>query len=158
MNTTVPVPETLAEPAVSVLELICPGQVSQARQLRATLHAFLGHCPLAADVIALGWELVSNACLHSASGLPGGCFTLTVRDFPASYVYAAVADEGGDWAGDLETASRAPHGLYLLREIATSCGTAGGRCGRTVWFTIAYPCAPVRSRTAPAPLAGRSAA
>jgi anti-sigma regulatory factor (Ser/Thr protein kinase) len=84
------------------------------------------------------WELAANACLHSASGLPGGRLTIRIRDFPGDYVHGEVTDQGSAWDGDLAASTSAPHGLYLLRELSASYGTAGGRCARTVWFTVSY--------------------
>jgi serine/threonine-protein kinase RsbW len=166
MTTLLPTaPAILAGPgtpaAPSVLALTWPGQISQARQLRPTLTAFLADCPVTAEAVTLAWELTANACLHSASGLPGGRFTIRVRDFPGDYVHAEITDQGSNWDGDLAVSTRAPHGLYLLRELSATCGTAGGRCARTVWFTISYPApAAVPARTIPSsvPATGRSAA
>lgn len=155
---SLPVPGSTGSPVPSALALTFPGAVCHARQLRPVIREFLQQYPLADDVTALVWELAANACLHSASGLPGGSFTLTVKDFPAGYVYAAVEDAGSAWDGDLDASACRPHGLFVLRELATDCGTAGGPCGRTVWFTIARPGAPAWSWMAPVPLAGRSAA
>jgi hypothetical protein len=144
MTTFLPdTPTTLAGPgapaAPSVLALTRPGQAGQARHLRPVLTAFLAGCPVAAEVVTLAWELAANACLHSAGGLPGGQFTVRVRDFPGDYVHAEVTDQGSAWDGDLAASMRAPHGLYLLRELSARHGTAGGKCARTIWFTISYP-------------------
>jgi hypothetical protein len=69
-----------------------------------------------------------------AAGSPSGSATSLV-----TYVHGEVTDQGSAWDGDLAARACAPHGLYLLRELSASYGTAGGRCARTVWFTVSYP-------------------
>jgi len=81
---------------------VYPGQAAQCRSVRAATRAILPSCPIADDVIVIASELAANACLHSRSGLPGGCFTLDVRDHPGDHVYVGVTDQGSDWDGDLD--------------------------------------------------------
>lgn len=116
-----------------------PGRKDQAREVRAAVRSVLDGCPLADDVILLISELGVNAVSYSDSGKPGGEFTVRVADFPGDYVYAEVEDQGSDWDGDLAGSARRPHGLYIVRKIATSCGVERGRRMRIVWFTISYP-------------------
>lgn len=125
-----------------------PGAKDQASHVRAALRTLLATCPVADDVLTLVSELVSNAVCYTDSKLPGGYFTVRVHDFPGEYIYAAVEDGGSDWDGDLTTAAECPHGLYILQQLATTCGTAATQRRRTVWFTINYPAPP---GTAPAP-------
>ena len=125
------------------LETTYPGLLDQARNMRPAIRSFLVGCPVADDVTAVVWELAANACRHSHSGLPSGRFAVRIHDFPGAYVYADVHDQGSAWDGDLDKAARHPHGLYLLQQLATTYGTAGGHHGWIIWFTISYP------RTAP---------
>jgi anti-sigma regulatory factor (Ser/Thr protein kinase) len=98
-------------------------------------------CPVADEVIAGVWELAANACLHSNSKLSGGQFAMTVHDFTGDYVYAEVRDQGSTWNADLAKTAEWPHGLYLVQQIATTYGSAGGRRGWIIWFTVKYPVA-----------------
>ena len=88
-----------------------PGRPDQIRSARALLHDFLGSYPAADDAILLISELTGNAISHSASGTPGGTFTVRAR-LSGRCLRAEVEDQGSAWDGDLTTA-HAPHGLYL---------------------------------------------
>lgn len=116
-----------------------PGRKDQAREVRAAVRGVLGGCPMADDVILLISELAGNAVCYSDSSLPGGTFTVRVADFPGDYVYAEVEDQGSDWHGDLARSAKHPHGLYLVRQLAATCGVDCCRRVRIVWFTIGYP-------------------
>jgi serine/threonine-protein kinase RsbW len=121
-----------------------PGTLDQAREVRAALGALLAGCPLAADVILLASELAANAITHSASGKPGGAFTVRLTHRHGDHVHAEVTDQGSSWPGDLPAAARHPHGLYLLQALSTRCGVRCGTPDRTVWFRIDYPRPPAR--------------
>jgi hypothetical protein len=126
---------------VPTLERTYPGHPGQGQQVRAALRSFLAGCPVADAVITVVWELAANACLYSKSKLPGGQFAMTVHDFIGDYVYAEVRDQGSTWDADLGQPAECPHGLYLLQQIATTYGAAGGRRGWMIWFTVGYPVA-----------------
>jgi hypothetical protein len=112
----------------STFERRFPGRVDQGDKVRAEFRSFLAASPVADEVVAVLWELCANACQHSHSRLPGGW-----------YVYADVRDQGSDWEANLDKATEWPHGLYLLREIASTCGAAGGRRSWRIWFTVDHP-------------------
>jgi hypothetical protein len=124
---------------VPTLERTYPGQIDQGQQVRAALRSCLTECPVADDVIAVAWELAANACLYSNSHRPGGQFAITIHDFTGDYVYAQVQDQGSPWDPDLSQPAECPHGLYLLQQLATTYGAAGGRRGWIIWFTVTYP-------------------
>src|SRR6266700_2065723 len=126
---------------VRTLERTYPGRLGHGQQVRATLRSFLDECPVADEVIVVVWELAANACLHSNSSRPGGQFALTVHDFTGDYVYAEVRDQGSTWDADLSQPAERPHGLYLMQQLATTYGAAGGRRGWIIWFTMNYPAA-----------------
>lgn len=112
-----------------------PGRAEQARHMRAALRAFLAGCPTADDAILLASELAANAIAHSASGDPGGTYTVRAHVRDGAYVHAQVEDQGSTWDGQI-TAARSPHGLYLLRQLSAACGTRRGPQGWITWFTI----------------------
>jgi anti-sigma regulatory factor (Ser/Thr protein kinase) len=144
---TVPAPLRPDDPLV--WERTYPGCKDHLHVVRADLRGLLSHCPMADDVIQVASELGANAIVHSASGR-NGTFTLRLQDFRGEYLYAEVEDQGSDWPGDFESAEQ-PHGLYIVREIADTCGVDRGDRIRSVWFTIDYPLGSL-------PLAGRQRA
>jgi serine/threonine-protein kinase RsbW len=133
-------PRHPARPApATTWEQTYPATPDQARALRAALGTLLASCPLADDVILLASELAANAITHSASGRPGGTFTIRVAHHHGHHIHADVTDQGSSWDGDLTATAGSPHGLYLLHALATRCGTTGGPGSRTVWFRLDYP-------------------
>jgi serine/threonine-protein kinase RsbW len=113
-----------------------PGRLEQVREARALLARFLGACPASAEAVLLISELAANAIAHSASSRPGGAFTLRACLPGDGYLHAEIEDDGSDWDGDI-SAAQSPHGLYLLRALATACGTRPGNHGWITWFTLA---------------------
>ena len=112
-----------------------PGRPSQVRLARVLIAAFLRGCPGADDAILLTSELCTNAIAHSASGQPGGTFTVRARRASTTRVYTEVEDQGSTWDGDL-TGAKAPHGLFLLQSLSDSCGTRAGTRGWIMWFAL----------------------
>ena len=113
-----------------------PGRRAQISQAREFIAALLARCPAADDVVLLASELASNAVTHSASGQPGGTFTVRAETTGAGDVLVEVEDQGGGRDGNIGVAGP-PHGLFLLRELSTACGTRRGEQGWITWFTIA---------------------
>lgn len=111
------------------------GRPDQAGQARALLAAFLHGLPGADTAILLASELAANAVSHSASGQPGGTFTVRAH-LTGTGVYAEVEDQGSGWDGNLAGA-QAPHGLFLLQALSTSCGAQHCPAGWVTWFTLA---------------------
>jgi anti-sigma regulatory factor (Ser/Thr protein kinase) len=114
------------------------GRRDQIRLVRALLTSFLDGSSATDDAVLLISELATNACAHSASGRPGGMFTVRVEMCPGVYVHAEVEDQGSAWDGDIRTAEP-PHGLFLLRALSAGCGARRGQHGWITWFTMASP-------------------
>jgi hypothetical protein len=113
-----------------------PGHPGQIGRARALLNDFLDGYPAADDAALLVSELCTNAVIHSASGQPGGTFTVRAH-LSGTYLHAEVEDQGGStWDGCLSGAG-APHGLFLLRTLSAACGTLPGAHGWVTWFTLA---------------------
>lgn len=123
-----------------------PGTPDQLRRVRAALRPVLAGFPAADDVILLTSELCANAIVHSDSGRPGGTFTVRLHRADGRHVRAEVQDQGSTWDGDLRRAARHPHGLRLVLDLSTACGTDPGAHACTVWFCINDP---ATSRAAP---------
>jgi hypothetical protein len=111
------------------------GRADQVGQARALLAAFLHGEPTADNAVLLASELAANAVSHSASGQPGGTFTVRAH-LTGTGVYAEVEDQGSGWDGNL-SAAEAPHGLFLLRALSTDCGAQHRPAGWVTWFTLA---------------------
>jgi hypothetical protein len=112
-----------------------PGHPSQVRQARSFLAGLLHGCPAADTAVLLISEIAANAVAYSASGRPGGTFTVRAELLPGVHIHAELEDQGGNWDGDI-SASECPHGLYLLRELSNDCGTRRGQQGWITWYTI----------------------
>jgi anti-sigma regulatory factor (Ser/Thr protein kinase) len=117
-----------------------PGRLDQVSQARAFAAAFLDGWPRADDAMLLIGELCANAVLHTQSGWPGGMFTVRAM-MAGNGLRAEVQDQGSGWDGRLN-AAQCPHGLFLLRQVATTCGTRRSPSGWTIWFTLGHPGAP----------------
>lgn len=119
---------------------IFPGTASSARLVRAAVRSVLAGCPAADDVVLVTSELAANAIVHSASGRPGGTFTVRLYRARDDHVRVEVRDQGSGWDGDLTAAARHPHGLWLVTALSSTCGTSpapGG--GRLVWACLGCP-------------------
>jgi hypothetical protein len=114
------------------------GRPSQVRDARALIAQFVEGCPGAGDTILLISELCANAITHSASGQPGGTFTVRIQRCGTTCICAEVEDQSSGWDGNVGIAEP-PHGLFLLRELSSACGTRRGEEGWITWFTIAGP-------------------
>jgi anti-sigma regulatory factor (Ser/Thr protein kinase) len=136
-HTTLPAPD-IAHMLVRQCERSFPGRADQVREARVLISGLLDGCSAADDVVLLVSELAANAIAHSASGQPGGTFTVRARVCGASWVHAEVEDQGSAWNGNIG-AAQCPHGLYLLRELSSDCGSRHGEHGWLIWFTIGSP-------------------
>jgi anti-sigma regulatory factor (Ser/Thr protein kinase) len=110
-----------------------PGTVDQVRRARSAVAAALEDCPLADDAVLCGSELATNAIRHSASGWPGGTFTVRAEIRPGRSVHLEVQDQGGLWQPDQDGDGRV-HGLGIVAELAAGFSVhtpaAGGRIVR----------------------------
>ena len=114
-----------------------PGQVSVARRwLAQMIRGFA-----AADEVLLACsELATNAIMHSASGQPGGRFTVRLA-ISQDIVRIEVLDQGGTWPGrqgalGYEDASQCGRGLTIVAAITDAWGISGDSEGRTTWCEI----------------------
>jgi two-component sensor histidine kinase len=110
-----------------------PAQVTRARRDVAEV---LGDCPAADSVLLCLSELVTNAVLHSRSGVPGGHFTVSVVIRVGEHITVNVSDDGGPWAerARAEEIQRG-HGLDIVAGLASAMGVEGDNADRAVWFS-----------------------
>jgi serine/threonine-protein kinase RsbW len=91
--------ETSKPTQATTFERSYPGTADQVGEVRADLARLVAECPFTDALILLASELVTNAVLHSRSGLPGGTLTVRVEVHPGDYAWLEVQDQGGPWGG-----------------------------------------------------------
>jgi anti-sigma regulatory factor (Ser/Thr protein kinase) len=105
----------------------CPQSVSEAR---AWVAGFLADSPAADDAALMVSELVTNAILYSASRLPGGVVTVSVRTENGS-ARVDVIDQG-----EIPPCLAAPHGLGQGLEIVRQLADVFGAEDGSRWFSL----------------------
>jgi anti-sigma regulatory factor (Ser/Thr protein kinase) len=110
-----------------------PEAVTAARHHVA--HA-LAEAPCIDDALFALTEVAANAVVHSRSGRPGGWFTVAADVVPGVLAAVVVTDQGGPWAG--RAADTYPHGLEIVRRMATEVRVDGDQGGRTVWVIFPW--------------------
>ena len=104
-----------------------PESVSAAR---AWVAGFVSGSPAADDAALLTSELVTNAVLHTASRLPGGQITVSVRAMD-DMVRVDVVDQGA-----APPEPTAPRGLGQGLTIVTALADVFGADGCDRWFAL----------------------
>jgi serine/threonine-protein kinase RsbW len=131
-------PATVAAPPRKHEQLL-PARPDQVRVARAFLATVLADCPAADDAIMCISELSTNAVLHSDSRKAGGTFTVRAEVHHGDYVWIEVEDGGGPWDECAHRDGR-PHGLDIVRELATEWGVDGDPLtGWVVWARLDVP-------------------
>lgn len=90
---TLPAPTSAASAGWQDCTRTFPGDAQQISAARALVADFLDGYTAADDAVLLISELCTNAVAHSASGLPGGTFTVRARLYD-TYLHAEVEDRG----------------------------------------------------------------
>jgi hypothetical protein len=85
--------------------------------VRKDLAPVLDGCPVADDFVLLASELVTNAIVHSRSGLPGGVLTVRAEVRPGDFAWLEVEDLGGPWI-EREPDEESGRGLDLVTALA----------------------------------------
>ena len=136
-----------ASPRARVLgSLTISGHPSQVAAARAFVLRTLGAAHLKVDSDAatlLTSEIVTNAILHTKSGVDGGGVTIVIIGVPHG-VLVEVIDDGSAGVpivkGDLYAAEG--HGLFLVQQLAAQWGYLRDPAGTTVWFHLPTPDGP----------------
>jgi serine/threonine-protein kinase RsbW len=131
---TLPIPASVLAACGAACTRAFPGRLDQIRQARALMADFLPGQPGTDDAVLLISELAANAVNHSASGQPGGTFTVRAY-LTGTGLYAEVEDQGSAWDGSLH-GTEAPHGLFLLQTLSAQCGAHHRPHGWATWFTL----------------------
>ncbi len=130
--------EPAAPPAAIRHDRAYPGRPDNLRAVRADLRALLRECPLADEVVLIASELSANATVHSHSREPGATYTLRAEIHPGHYAWIEVQDNGGHWTSPGPDLDR-PHGLDIIRSLASDWGIDGDYRTRTVWARVDWP-------------------
>jgi two-component sensor histidine kinase len=110
-----------------------PAWPARVREARTLLRDALDGCPAADDIAVCASELMTNSVLHSASGKPGGTFTIRAEFHPGDYARIEVVDNGGPWVRHPPQDGRG-HGLDIVEALAAEWGIDGSPDrGWTVW-------------------------
>jgi anti-sigma regulatory factor (Ser/Thr protein kinase) len=96
----------------------------------------LAGVPCAEDLVFAVSEVGANAVVHSRSGQPGGWFSVAADVIPGVLAAVVVTDQGGPWGG--RAADTYPHGLEIVRTMATEVRVDGDDDGRTVWVIFPW--------------------
>lgn len=118
---------------------VFPGQADQLRVLRQWLGDLLPPCDARDDVIAVACELSANAVRHTASGLPGGRFSVEV-EWADGVVHLVVADGGGPSEPQLidDPDGENGRGLLMVHRLSAAIVVSGGQEGRHVQADVPW--------------------
>jgi|HubBroStandDraft_1064217.scaffolds.fasta_scaffold17069_3 serine/threonine-protein kinase RsbW len=132
----------LGAPAAGIRQWqrVFPGHRRELSQVRRWLSWLLPECAARDDLLSVATELGGNALEHTASGNPGGSFTVEVA-WRQSVVYVAVTDGGSpDQPRVIEDLDgERGRGLLLVQGLSARTGWTGNERGRVVWAQIAWP-------------------
>jgi len=150
-----------ASPRARVLgSLTISGRPSQVATARAFVIRTLSATELKVDSDAatlLTSEIVTNAILHTKSGVDGGSVTIVIIGVPHG-VLVEIIDDGSAGVpivkGDLYAAEG--HGLFLVQQLASQWGYLRDPAGTTVWFHLPTPDGPDVLDDEPTPAAERA--
>lgn len=113
-----------------------PGVPEAVTAARHHVAQALAGVPCIDDVVYAVSEVGANAVMHSLSGEQGGWFTVAADVVPGVLAAVMVTDQGGAWAG--RAADTYPHGLEIVRTMATEVRVDGDENGRTIWVIFPW--------------------
>jgi anti-sigma regulatory factor (Ser/Thr protein kinase) len=149
-------PSTGTSARATVLgSLTIEGQPKQVAAARAFVGRTLSVSHLKVDSDAatlLTSEIVTNAIMHTKSGVPGGTVTIVVFAVPRGVLVEIIDDGSADVPivkGDLYAAEG--HGLFLVQQLAAQWGYLRDPAGTTVWFHLPSAGGPDAADAAPCP-------
>lgn len=122
--------------ALPLARQVFPGQPDQVPAARRFVCSVVDS-PAADDAALCTSELAANAVLHSASGRPGGQFTICAGMRPGGRARVEISDQGGPWGVPRQCDGQGGRGLMIVRELARAWGVEGDAGhGWTVWFEV----------------------
>ena len=117
-------------PAAATVTRSFPGRPESVSAARSWVAGFFPVPATAADAALMTSELATNAVLYSASGLPCGTFTVSVRTGDGS-ILVDVIDQG-----EIAPCMAAPRGLGQGLVLVAALADARGADGRDRWFAL----------------------
>ena len=114
------------------------GRADQVRLVRAFVRRILVDCPVLNEAVLICSELSSNAVRHSASGRPGGSFTVRAEVRDGEYVWIGVEDQGGRWTTGKHSEERG-RGLVVVDKLAVDWDVQGDDTGRVICAWLGWP-------------------
>jgi serine/threonine-protein kinase RsbW len=119
-------------------ERVFPGRPEQVRAARVFVAGLLGHHPVTENAVLCVSELAGNCVAHSASGRPGGRFTVHLEVTASGSVWLEVTDDGGPWRPAVHDGHL--HGLQIVDLLCSESGVTGGPAdGWAVWARFDWP-------------------
>jgi anti-sigma regulatory factor (Ser/Thr protein kinase) len=125
-------------PAITGARAVLPGVASSVGRARELVRSCLPPGQAAEYAELCTSELVTNAVTHSASGLPGGTFTVIVEPGPAGVVITVIDDGSASAPVVTSRQGGAEHGrgLLLVAALAAEWGTERLGGGRVTWCRL----------------------
>jgi anti-sigma regulatory factor (Ser/Thr protein kinase) len=124
--------------------LTIPGRPQEVSRARAFITRTLAAAPsrgrrVDSDAATLlTSELITNAILHTMSGMVDGTVTIVVVDVPDGVLIEVIDDGSADTPVVKRNLFAADgHGLYLVQQLAAQWGYLRDPAGTTVWFHLA---------------------
>jgi anti-sigma regulatory factor (Ser/Thr protein kinase) len=115
-----------------------PAAPQQAGEARRFLAEVLDDRPGDDAILCLS-ELVTNACLYSASAQQGGVLAVRVQ-LHGAHLRVEVCDEGGPWTENQREDAQGGRGLLIVDRLASTWGRSGNaETGWITWFEM-EPC------------------
>ncbi|WP_194911441.1 ATP-binding protein [Catenulispora rubra] len=118
------------------------GSAECVHEVRVWVRSRLGENPGVDDVVLVASELVTNAIRHSASGRPGGAFTLHLSVFTDRW-HVRVDDAGGLNVPRIQAVDddqdEAGRGLAMVASLSLRWGVFGDYRARGVWAEVPIP-------------------
>ena len=112
-----------------------PGTAERIHEAREWASEILGAAYGAGVALLVLSELATNAVRHSASGQPGGTFTLHLGIFTDGW-QVCIADSGGT---DVPRVHAGGRGLAIVAALSSKWGVHGDHRARNVWADIPMP-------------------
>ena len=122
--------------------LTVPGMPEQVSRARAFVAGLATRTALGRDSVdtaaLLTSELVTNAMLHTSSGIAGGTVTIVVVDGSDGLMVEVIDDGAPDHGPEVQGDRYAAHGhgLFLVEQLAARWGYLRDAVGTTVWFQL----------------------
>lgn len=127
---------------MSYASITFPGSPEFVSQARAWTAERLGRDIPGTDMVVLvASELAANAVVHTASGEPGGKFTLHLITHTDRWE-VRVDDAGGPKCPEVAESKADDvrgRGLAVVSELSEDWGVLGSESARSVWAQIVFP-------------------